>query len=796
MIKNYLKIAVRHLFRHPAYSLLNILGLTIGLASSMLILLYLVNELSYDSHHEKADRIFRISSDITEPDDNFRWSVTQQPLAMTLKADYPEVEEYVRFIGNGRTRLELDGKNFFEDDVFFVDSTIFDIFTFNFIKGDPASALDKPNAMVINKSIADKLFADQNPIGQTLKSDGDLTFEVTGVIEDMPSNSHIIARALISTQTVPGMMNPGPGSWGGFGIYSYVLLNENADPKAFEAKLPEVITKHVEPIFSDYGITVKYELWPIKDIHLKSTFEGEPESLGDIRYIYIFSAVGLFLLLIACINYMNLSTARSSSRSLEVGMRKVLGAERGWLMTQFLSESMLLTLIAFGASLLLLWGVVPLINSSLGLNLQFAALGTGNVLWILMGIMLITGILGGSYPAFYLSSFQPVFAIKGVHVGKSGAKIFRKVLVVMQFAISMFMFAGTTIIYNQMQYVQDKDLGFDKEQIVRFNLNNRELREKWPVLRDKFLESPDINRLGTASTSPGYGFSKRLFSLETKEGVMEQKGVDNYRVDFDYFPTLDMKIVAGRNFSQEFGSDSSAAVIVNEAMVKRMSWTNPIGKKVRFGVADTLPTSTVIGVVKDFHQQALYNPIEPLMFIPNFNNGVVMVKAEGDIEKTVGYMKSTWEEVFPTIPFEYTFLDERFWDQYETDRLRGRLFLGFTLMTIIIACLGLLGLASYTAEQRSKEISIRKVLGARTSGLISLLVKEFALLIGIAALPAFGFAWYFMTDWLKSFEYHGTISLMVFVLVLLATLAVTVLATGYHAYKAATANPVENLKYE
>ena len=796
MIKNYLKIAVRHLFRHPGYSLLNILGLTIGLASSMLILLYLVNELSYDKHHENADRIFRISSEITEPDDSFRWSVTQQPLAMTLKADYPEVEEYVRFIGNGRTRLELDGKNFFENDVYFVDSTLFDIFTFNFVAGDPVKALAKPNAIVLNETIANKLFGSENAIGQTLKTDGDMTLEVTGVYKDMPSNSHIIADALISTSSVPRMNAPGPGSWGGFGIYTYVLLHPGTDAKAFEAKLAEVIEKHVDVIFAPYNITVKYELWPITDIHLKSDFEGEPESLGDIRYIYIFSAVGLFLLLIACINYMNLSTARSASRSLEVGMRKVLGAERGWLVTQFLAESMLLTLIAFSVSLLLLWGAIPLINGMMDMNLQFAALGTGNILLILLGVVLLTGLLGGSYPAFFLSSFQPVFAIKGIKAGKSGAKAFRKVLVVLQFAISMFMFAGTAIIYNQMQYVQDKDLGFDKEQIVRFNLNNRQLREKWPVLRDKLQESPNISRLGTASTSPGYGFGKLLFNLESNEGVMEQKGVDNYRIDHDYFPTLNIEFVAGRNFSREFGSDSSAAVIVNEAMVKRMNWTDPIGKKVQFGTADTLPFSKVVGVVKDFHQQALYNPIEPLMFIPSFNNGVVMVKAEGNLEETVAYMKSSWEEIFPTVPFEHTFLDERFWDQYETDRVRGQLFLGFTLMTILIACLGLVGLASFTAEQRSKEISIRKVLGAHTNGLVGLLVKEFVLLVTIAAVPAFVCAWYFMTEWLKSFEYHGSISFVIFGFVLLATLLITVLATGFHAYRAATANPVENLKYE
>lgn len=794
MLKNYLKVAVRHLFRQPLYAFLNILGLTIGLVASLLILLYLSNELSYDAYHEKADRIYRVSADIAEPDNAFRWAVTQMPLAKELKAQFGEVEEYVRFIGSGRTRFEREEQDnsFYEEEIYFVDSTLFDVFTFNLIKGEKATALKEPNTIVISESVSNRIFGDENPIGQVLRTDN-LTLTVTGVYEDQPLNSHIIADGMISASSNPGTNNT---NWGGFGIYSYVLLREDADPVAFEEKLQGIIDQHVNPIFEPIGITIKYETINIADIHLTSTFEGEPQPRGNMEYIYIFSIIGVFLLLIACINYMNMATARSVDRSLEVGMRKVLGAYRQSLVGQFLTESFLISLIAAALSLLLLYMTVPAVNALFDLHLSLEALWQPQLFVVFLLIVFFTGILGGSYPAFFLSSIQPIIALKGGSRTKGGNKNLRRVLVVVQFMISMFMFVGTAVIYQQMEYVQNKDLGFDKEQVMRFNMPTREMREKWPVLREKLIQSTNISNAATSSSAPGYGFGKQVMLIEKKDGTLDPKGVDNYRVDFDFFETLKMEIIEGRNISSEYATDSTEAVLVNEAMVRRMGWENPIGKKFQTQGSDTLPFHKVVGVVRDFHQRSLYDPIEALLFIPNFNNGRAFVKISGEIDEGITYAQQSWEATFPNLPFEYEFVDENFQEQYETDQQRGQLCLGFSILTIIIACLGLLGLASFTATQRAKEISIRKVLGTDVTGLVSLLVKDFIILVVIAAAPAFAAAYFFMADWLTIFEYHMQLGVGLFALVLVLTLVVTVLTTSYHAYRAAVANPIENLKYE
>lgn len=791
MLKNYLKVAFRSLKRQPAYTALNIIGLTVGIASSLLILLYIFYETSFDNHHEKADRIYRISSDIKEPDNAFKWSVTQLPLGHTLKNDYgDEVEQYVRFMPSGRTRFEKDLVNYFEENIYFVDSTVFQVFDFEFVAGNQETALDAPNSIVLNETIATKIFKDENPVGQTLKTDGNRTYQVTGVYKDMPSNSHIIADAMISAQT---RLPAGAGGWGGFNIYTYVLLQPNVTPEAFQPKLAEILVKHVDVIFDQLNIEVQYALLPIRKIHLESDFQGEPVPVGDITYVYIFGAVGLFLIIIACINYMNLATARSAKRAMEVGIRKVMGAQRASLVGQFLTESILITLASMLLSIGVIIAFVPTFNSLLGTNLDVTALYDTKIVLSLIGILLITGVAGGSYPAFFLSSFRPVVVMKGA-AGKGGNNILRKSLVTLQFAISIFMLIGTLVVYNQMQYVRSKDLGFDKEQVMNIRLNNRNARAQWPVLRNKLLQNSNIQSVSTSQTVPGNGFGKNIVGMETEEGVMEQKGVDNYRVDYDYFSTLGIDIVAGRNFSLDYPSDSARAVMVNEAMVTRMNWSEPIGKKVTLP-GDSIP-ALVVGVVKDFHQRSLYAPIEALMFLPSRSNGSALIKIGGDLSGTIASIKSEWEALFPTIPFEFTFIDEAFMEQYETDQLRGKLFLGFSFMTILIACLGLLGLASYTAEQRAKEISIRKVLGANTQGLIGLLIRDFVVLIMIASVPASVGAWFFGNNWLESFEYHTNVGVMVFLIVIVSTVVITMLTTGYHAMKSATANPAERLKYE
>lgn len=792
MLKNYFLVAIRHLKRQPGYALLNILGLTIGIATALLIVLYLHNELSYDIHHEKADQVYRISTDFTEPDNSFRWASTQAVLGRVVKEEFPEVEQYARFALGNETVLMLENESHTARNMWLVDSTVFDLFTFHFVQGDPATALSAPNSIVINQSFAKQVFGKADPVGQFLESENH-SYKVTGVFEDIPETSHIMADAMASFSTLQRYYNS--QQWGNWSLNTYILLNKNATAEQVERRLnEEIIPKYVATIFDQFNIKIKYELINIKDIHLYSDFAGEPTPPGNIDYVYIFFAVAIFLILIACINYMNLATARSMRRSLEVGIRKVMGAMRGALIRQFIVESVILSFVSILLSFLVLIIVVPVLNAQLGTQLEVEQLASWKVGSIAIAVLLFTGIVSGSYPAFYLSAFSPIRAIKGGFKGKSGNVWVRRVLVGLQFTISLFMLVGTLIIYQQMQYVRNVDMGFDKEQIVYFQMNDK-TRERWGALRNRLMENPNIENASTSTTTPGRGYSKNVMNIETNEGVMDSYGVDNYGVDFDYFDVLGIEMVAGRNISKTYTTDTASAVLVNQAMVDRMNWTDPVGKKFQFAT-DSTKFHTVVGVVKNFHQQSLYSPIEAMMFYPSLNNSRALVKVNGDLNDGLEHIKIAWSELFPETPLTYELLDQNFYEAYNEDQLRGKFFLGFSAMMIIISGLGLLGLSSFTAEQRTKEISVRKVLGANVGGLVFLLIKDFFWLIVFGAIPAFTVGYLIMNRWLSDFEYHINMSPFTFAAVLLIVCVFVVLSTGYQAFRAATSNPSQNLKYE
>jgi putative ABC transport system permease protein len=797
MLKNYIKVAFRNLIRQPGYTALNIIGLTVGIASSLIILLYIFHETSFDKHHTKGDRIYRLSTEFTEPDNSFKWAQMTPRAAFAVKNEYPKVEQAARMqglSGQGGMRFEFNQVDYYEENVYAADSTIFELFDYEFVAGNPKTALMAPNSIVINQSMATKIFKNENPLGQTIRSGGDreMSLQVTGVYKDMASSSHLIAEALISWKTT----HPdGDIGWGQWGVFSYVLVNEGVTQEALQINLDSTTARYIAPIFDPINLKVRMMAVPLKSIHLTSDFENEPVPVGDIQYVQIFSAIAIFLIIIASINYMNLATARSTKRSMEVGLRKAMGAQRSGLIGQFLTESMLITLISSIISILLMIAIVPKINSIVGTNLAIEGLLHTNVILAVIGIVFITGFIGGCYPAFFLSSFQPAAVLKGGG-GKSSGKLLRKALVTIQFSISMFMLIGTLVIYAQMQFVRNKDLGFDKEQMMQIDFRSRADMAKWNILKNELVQNANIGGAGSSNTTPGNGYPKNVFSIETEEGPMDDRGVDNYRVDYDFFSTLGIDVVEGRNFSLDFASDSSQAVMVNEAMVRRMNWTNPIGKKIHVSRYDSLPSALVVGVVKDFHQQSLYDPITALVFIPSHINGSAIVKITGDITSTIDLIEEAWERTYPNTAFEYVFIDEQFMENYEADQIRGQLFLGFSGMTILIACLGLLGLASYTAEQRSKEISIRKVLGANTQGLINLLIRDFVLLIVIAGIPASVLGYFSMMTWLESFEFHITPGFTIFATVLVGTIVLTVLTTGYHARKAANANPAQKLRGE
>ncbi|HEY0741129.1 MAG TPA: ABC transporter permease [Chryseosolibacter sp.] len=798
MLKNLLKIALRNILKDKTYSAINILGLTIGITCSLFLFLYILHELSYDRYHENADNIYRIISHVKEPDDAFTWSFVQAPLAEELRDNYPEVKNAVRFFGMPRTEYRNGDKKFFEEDFFQTDSTVFDMFSYEFIEGDPATALDAPSSIVITESIAKKYFGGaKEAIGEALQNQ-DEQIKVTGVIKNVPTNSHFRFDGLISRPTVP--LNP--LYWGGFGIYTYIQLPDGYDLTKMQASLDTIIKEKVNPIFEQYNIKVKYGLQRITDIHLHSKIADEAEEGGDISYIYIFGAIAVFMLIIACINYMNLATARSANRAKEVGVRKVMGSQRRQLIVQFITESVVITLIAVVVSLILVYLLLPGFNTLANKQLPFDYVLQSPVVLSLLAVMIFTGIVGGSYPAFYLSGFSPVSVLKGKLSTKGGTVVFRRVLVVTQFAISIFMLISTLIVFDQLKFMRTKDLGFDKEHVVRLNLAGPELQSKASVLADRLRQSSHVTGVGMATSSPGQNVSKQLFKVEDNDGKMTDRGVDLFFADFDFVKSMGMKIVQGRDFSRDIPSDTTYAVLVNEAMVKRMGWTNPLGK--RYLLQNGGPNNTdierrVVGVIKDYHQNSLYDVIEPLMIVLDRNFRFVFVRtAEGDVQKSLASIESIWKEVYPAQPFEYQFLDNDFNSQYRADEKRSQIFTAFSILTVIIACLGLLGLAAFTTEQRTKEIGVRKVIGASIQNLVFLVSKEFFLLVGLGMLIAFPAAWYFTDNWLQNFAYRIELSgeWLTFIVSALLAFVITFSTVGYHVIRAAAANPVKSLRDE
>lgn len=795
MFKNLFVIAIRNIAKEKIYSAINILGLTIGITCSMFLLLYILDELSYDRYHSKVDKIYRVVSNIKEPDNAFTWAVAQIPLADELRDNYPEVENAVRFFGTGRNLYKNGDQQFFEEGFYLADSTVFDMFDYAFISGDKNTALDNPFSIVLTESIARKYFGDQDAMGQSLQNQDNEEYKVTGIIKDVPQNSHFRFDALQSRNSIPDYQ----GSWGNFGVYTYIELPINYDLSKMYASLDTIVSQKVNPIFKQVGISIKYELQPIADIHLHSKIQDEAESGGDISYIYIFGAIACFMIIIACINYMNLATARSTNRAKEVGVRKVMGALKKQLITQFITESVLIALISLLVSLAIIYLLLPSFNDLANKSMPFDYILQAPVLLSLVGIIVFVGILGGSYPAFYLSSFNPVSVLKGKVSSKGGSVLFRKTLVIAQFSISIFMLISTLIVFDQLDFIRNKDLGFVKERLIRISLSERELRQREGVLVEKLKQSPLVESVGMANASPGEGIGKVLIRVEDSDGKMVDRGVDLFGAGFDFVKTMGMEIVQGRDFSRDVISDTTYAVLVNESMVKRMNWSDPIGRKFEFGSRNGPVEKRVVGVVKDYNQNSLYDAIEPLMIVLNDNLTNVFVRTrEGDVRQSLASLESIWNEVNPNFPFEYNFLDQDFDSQYKADEKRGKIFTVFSALTLAIACLGLLGLAAFTTEQRTNEIGVRKVIGASVPSLVVLVTKEFFILVGISMVIAFPIAWYFTDGWLQNFAYRIELTGQwpTFITAAMLAFLITMATVGFHVIRAAVANPVNSLRDE
>jgi putative ABC transport system permease protein len=795
MLKNLLLIAVRNLKKDKWYSALNIIGLMIGITFSLFLIFYILDELSYDRYNTNASRIYRVVSYIKEPDRDLSQNAsTQFPLVPELSKEYPEFEQTTRLASRGTVLFASGDKQFYEDKVFVADSNLFNVFTYPFIEGNPATALVEPNAIVLTESSAEKYFGKTpSVIGKTLTSANGGIFHVTGVIKDVPKNSHLLFNALISISSLG--KNYGENNWGGFGTYSYVLVKPGVNIANIEKKMLSLYDKFMAGDFAPYNIKIHYGLQLVTDIHLHSVLVNEPEQIGSMSYIYIFAAVAIFMLLIACINYMNLTTARSARRAKEIGIRKVTGSTRWLLILQFLTESVLIAVIALALSLVLFALLLPTFNLLSGKSLMLSSLlQPGNIL-LLLGIVTLTGILGGIYPALYLSGFNPVLMLKGSLAKSSSNVSLRRILVVFQFSISMVMLICTWIVYNQLQYLRQKDLGFSKEQVMVLNVNGKaNSPDRIAAFMDQLRKDPGILSASNSTSFPGSFNSFNLLSIQTKDGFT-QKGVSNYVIDENYVPTLGIKMAAGRNFSGL--SDTLRSILVNEAMAKEYGWDQPIGKQIKYPGDTSAFHYEVVGVVKDFNQAALYNPVAPLIMMYRANNFDIEIKlAEKNIPEALGFVEKSWKTSFPENPFSYKFLDQQFDSQYSADQKRGKIFMIFSILTVIITCLGLLGLIAFITTQRQKEISIRKIMGARVSQIVPLLLGNFLLLVCLSCLIAFPVAAWFMAIWLKLFFYNTGLTASPFLYSALTVLFITTITVAYHTLRSAFANPVKGLRTE
>ena len=798
MFKNYLTIALRNLLRHKGYSAINVLGLAIGIACCVLILLYVQDELSYDQHHEKKDRIYRLVESATVAGRPIEAAVTPPPWAPVLAKDYPIIEAFTRIKPpNSRWLIRYKENRFYERYFVFADSSVFDIFTIPFVQGDSKSALADPHTVVLSESMAEKYFGEENPIGKVITGDDLYQFTVTGIMRDMPTNGHFRFDFLASYASLaPNNLYNEPSSMQSQGfnhtLYTYILLKEGAVPDDLEKELPGFLENYLGEMLKAVGLEARPYLQPITDIHLHSNLEAEIAPNSNIRYVYIFSSLAAFILLIACVNFMNLSTARSARRAQEVGMRKVLGAHRNQLIKQFTGESILVSIIALFIALGLVHLLLPQFSLLSGKTLVMDY-GSAWLVPALAAIAVFTGLVAGGYPAFVLSSFRPVAVLTGALKAGASNSLLRRMLITIQFVVSIVMIVGTVVVLRQSDYMRNKNMGFEKENVVVIRLPDEEAVKGYPAYRNVILQYPEITYVTSSTSVPGQTSN---LTLVTPEGIPVEESPLYQMIwaDYDFVETLGIRIVSGRTFSREFGSDSTACLI-NEAAVRSLGWETPIGKTFRNpGASEDTPSFHVIGVMGDFHNQSLHQRIEPLMVrLISAPTSIMVVKMSVDeASRGLEILQEQWRKTYPGHPaMDYAFLAEDLERLYVDEQRLGSVFVAGAVLSILIACLGLLGLSSFMAEQRTKEIGVRKVLGATISNVILLLSKDFTKLVLLAFVIGAPAGYYVMQAWLEDFPYRIEPGLGVFLFAGFSTLLVAWLTVAYQAFKAATTNPAE-----
>jgi len=802
MIRNYFKIAWRNLTKNKVFSVINISGLAIGLTCFVLIAVFVIDELSYDTNPAQAENIYRINLSVTGNGDVVVYPLVDVAVGEGIKNAFPEVKASTR-VSPVIDYVKYEDKQFKEQHLAFADSNFLQIFSIPLIGGNATNALVQPNSMVISRSFAKKYFGNDEAIGKSLIiGTHNAVYKVTGVIDKVPDNSHFHFDAFLSLSTFP----PANKTWSNLGYYTYLLLDKNAEPKALEAKFPQLVAKYVVPeIQHDMGVslaeaqksvnTFRFTLVPLTDIHLRSNTKMEMEPNGDIQYVYIFSVLALFILLLACVNFTNLSTARAIKRAREVGIRKVMGSVKKQLIVQFLTESVLFTLFAMLLSYILIFLTLPYFNHLANKNISFDFFLNYKLILAVLFVSLLAGILAGIYPAFFLSSFNTIRVLKGASMQGSQKKPLRSGLIVFQFFVSTALIIATVIIYQQLHYMQNRKLGYDKDQVL-FLPDARLLGKGQSSFEQRLLQD---NRVVSASISRSVPGGPIMDGTEIYPKNENSNGTEIHanisHVDYDYLRTLGIKILKGRNFSRDFPTDSSA-IVINEAAVRQLGWTNDnaVGKSiVRSGQIEF----RVVGVVADFNYASLKQEVAPLMMMLGSNFGGLIIKINTrDVKGFLSDLKKQWDAFNPAGPLEYNFLDEKFAALYASEQRTKQIFSAFAILAIIIASLGLFGLSAFVIEQRAREIGIRKVLGASAQQVLLLVSKEFLLLVAISFLISVPVTWWAMHEWLKDFAYRINIGPGVFVAAGLSAILIAFCTISFQAIKAAIANPVKSLRTE
>lgn len=806
MISNYLRSALRNFRRNKIYAVINILGLSLGLTSTIFILLYINDELGYDKHFSLHKRLYRLEGDFNINNKHDRFAVSALPMGPALQLEMPEVEAFCRFNLNENTIFRYNEKEFIEKNAYLADSTAPYLFSLSFIEGNPEKALTEPFTVILSEKTAKKYFGKSPAYGKILYTPSGRSYKVTGVFEDLPHNTHMVFDLLMSMETLGTYMGDeqyhsmAPIAFWNVGYFTYILLKPNSDMDNILNKFPAFYDKYMKEIGDQINASFELKANRIDKVHHNSHVDADLPT-GNMAYIYVFSAVAVLIILLAAINYMNLATARAANRAREVGLRKVVGANRAQLAGQFMSESLLLAVLSMVISLILIKLFIPLFNQISGKALSFSLLANPEMMFGILAITLITGLISGIYPSLFLSSFQPAVVLKGkIKIGSGGAWL-RKGLVAFQLLISLVMVTGSIVIFNQLHFMQRADMGFEKDNIMVLEVQDSAFRRRTDSFKSELLQNPNILNVGMSWGIPGGSMSVQVVRME-KETKMQDYALNLLPCDYDFLELLQVSFVKGRNFSREMGSDKETAVIVNEATVREMGWgEHALGKKIHWGYdmdGSGGKRMKVIGVVKDFNYVSLHNTIEPIiMFIPDFPLNVMSVRIKPGTEKSsIDFIQKQWKESNVNRPFDYYFLDKNFESKYQAESNLGQVFSIFAILSIFIALLGLIGLSSFMALQRTKEIGVRKVLGASIQSLVLMLYRESVLLVFLAFIIAVPLSWYMLHRWLENFAYHISLSWFIFAFAGLIILIITLISVSFHAIKAALSNPVTAIKYE